>query len=161
FCYLALFLLLLVLLVLYNIHRSHTGTALAAIGQEESLSSSIGIDVARYKVLTFCVGCFFTGLAGSLYAHYMTVLNPDAFGIFTSLYILIYVVVGGKKFSGPIAGAIVLTLVPEFFSALKEYQPFVFVLVLFLIVFLLPGGLVDLPRRIRESVRKVPFEEAR
>jgi branched-chain amino acid transport system permease protein len=91
----------------------------------------------------------------------MTVLNPDAFGTFTSLYILIYVVVGGRSFFGPIAGAILLTLIPEFFAALKEYQPYVFVLVLFLIVFLLPGGLVDLPRRIRESVRKAPLEEAR
>jgi branched-chain amino acid transport system permease protein len=161
FSYLALIVVLLVLLVLYNIHRSHSGTALAAIGQEEGLSSSVGINVARYKVLIFCVGCFFTGLAGSLYAHYMTILNPDAFGVFTSLYILIYVVVGGKKFSGPIAGAIILTLIPEFFSALKEYQPYVFVLVLFLIVFLLPGGLVDLPRRISESMRKTPIEEVR
>ncbi|MGA2110252.1 MAG: branched-chain amino acid ABC transporter permease [Syntrophorhabdales bacterium] len=161
FCYLVLLLLLIILLVLYNIHRSHAGTALAAIGQEESLSSSVGINVARNKVLIFSVACFFTGLAGSLYAHYMTVLNPDAFGTFTSLYILIYVVVGGRSFVGPIAGAILLTLIPEFFAALKEYQPYVFVLVLFLIVFLLPGGLVDLPRRISESVRKAPLEEAR
>jgi branched-chain amino acid transport system permease protein len=161
FAYLVLIVVLFVLLVLYNIHRSHAGTALAAIGQEESLSSSVGINVARYKVLIFCVGCFFTGLAGSLYAHYMTVLNPDAFGVFTSLYILIYVVVGGKKFSGPIAGAIILTLIPELFAGLKEYQPYVFVLVLFLIVFLLPGGLVDLPRRIGESLKRTPVEEVR
>lgn len=159
FSYLVLIITLLVLLILYNIHRSHSGTALAAIGQEESLASSVGINVARYKVLIFCIGCFFTGLAGSLYAHYMTVLNPDAFGIFTSLYILIYVVVGGKKFSGPIAGAIMLTLIPEFFAILKEYQPYVFVLVLFLIVFLLPGGLVDLPYRIRQSMKKTSVEE--
>ncbi len=159
FAYLMLIVVLFVLLILYNIHRSHAGTVFAAIGQEESLSSSLGINVARHKVLIFCVGCFFTSLAGGLYAHYMTVLNPDAFGIFTSLYILIYVVVGGKKFSGPIIGAIILTLIPEFFASLKEYQPYVFVLVLFLIVFLLPGGLVDLPRRIGESLRKTTAEE--
>lgn len=159
FAYLVLVVALFVLLVLYNIHRSHAGTALAAIGQEESLSSSLGINVARYKVLIFCVGCFFTGLAGGLYAHYTTVLNPDAFGIFTSLYILIYVVVGGKRFSGPIVGATILTLIPEFFAILKEYQPFVFVLVLFLVVFLLPGGIVDLRRRVGESLKKTTAEE--
>jgi branched-chain amino acid transport system permease protein len=157
FCYLALFVLLFVLLVLYNLERSHAGTVLAAIGQEESLSSSVGINVAGYKVLVLCIGCFFTGLAGSLYAHYMTVLNPDAFGIFASLYILIYVVVGGKTFAGPIVGTVILTLVPEFFSALKEYQPFVFVAILFLVIFLLPGGLTDLPSRVlRRAIDNSP-----
>lgn len=160
FCYLALFVLLVVLLILYNLERSHAGTVLSAIGQEEALSASIGINVASYKVLVLCVGCFFTGLAGSLYAHYMTMLNPDAFSIFTSLYVLIYVVVGGKTFAGPIVGAVLLTLVPELFAGLKEYQPFVFVLILFLVVFLLPGGLTDLPRRLRESGGKTPAGEA-
>ncbi|MBN1225867.1 MAG: branched-chain amino acid ABC transporter permease [Deltaproteobacteria bacterium] len=155
FCYLALFMLLVILLILYNIDRSHSGTVLSAIGQEEYLSSSLGINVARYKVLILCIGCFFTGLAGALYAHYMTVLNPDAFSFVVSLYILIYVIVGGKMFTGPIAGAVLLTLIPELFSALKEYQPFVFVLVLFLVVFLLPGGLMDLPSQIESRIRRI------
>lgn len=148
FCYLVFLVLFIVLLVLYNIDRSHIGTVLSAIGQEEPLSSSVGISVARYKVMIFCVGSFFTGLAGSLHAHYMTLLNPDTFGVTASLYILIYLVVGGKRFAGPIAGAVLLTLIPEVFRGLKEYQPYVFVTVLFLVVFLLPGGLTELPERI-------------
>ena len=78
----------------------------------------------------------------------MTLLNPDTFGVAASLYILIYLVVGGKRFAGPIAGAVLLTLIPEVFRGLKEYQPYVFVTVLFLVVFLLPGGLTELPGRI-------------
>jgi branched-chain amino acid transport system permease protein len=155
FCYLALALLFLILLVLYNIDRSHPGTVLAAIGQEEALASSVGINVARYKVMIFCVGSFFTGLAGALYAHYMTVLNPDAFGMFSSIYVLVYVAVGGKKFAGPIAGAIILTLIPELFGVLKEYQTFVFVLVLFLVVFLLPRGLSSLPERVGPQIKRM------
>ncbi len=146
FSYLALVLLIIALLVLHRIERSQLGVVLAGIGQEEPLASSVGVNVAKHKVLIFCIGSLFTGLAGALYAHYMTVLTPDSFGIFASLYILVYVVVGGKKFAGPIAGAIILTLIPEIFSGLKEYQPFVFVLVLFLVIFLLPGGLSDLHR---------------
>jgi branched-chain amino acid transport system permease protein len=155
FCYLALGLLLLILLVLRNIDRSHLGTVIGAVGQEESLASSVGIGVAHYKVLIFCVCTFFTGLAGSLYAHYLTLLNPDAFGITSSLYILIYFVVGGRKIVGPVVGAIILTLIPEAFRGLKEYQPFVFVLVLFLVVFLLPGGLTQLPSRIGTGVKGI------
>jgi branched-chain amino acid transport system permease protein len=146
FCYLALAVLTFVLVVLYRLERSQLGIALAGVGQEDTLASSVGINVAKHKVLIFCIGSFCTGLAGALYAHYMTVLNPDSFGTFASLYILVYVVVGGKKFAGPVAGAILLTIIPEVASGLKEYQPFVFVLVLFLVIFLLPGGLSDLHR---------------
>lgn len=155
FCYLALAVLLLILLCLYNIERSHFGTVFAAIGQEESVSSSVGINVARYKVIIFSLASFFTGLAGGLYGHYMTVLNPDSFGTFASLYIVIYVIVGGRKFTGPIAGAIILTLIPEIFGGLKEYQPFIFVIVLFLVVFLLPGGLSELPDRVKPQIRRI------
>jgi branched-chain amino acid transport system permease protein len=56
-------------------------------------------------------------------------------------------VVGGRRrFYGAIVGAFVLTLLPEFFRILKEYQPFVFVGILLIITFFLPGGLVDLPK---------------
>lgn len=154
FCYLALLILIFILVVLYRIERSQLGVALAGVGQEEALSSSVGINVAKYKVLIFCIGSLFTGLAGALYAHYMTVLNPDSFGTFASLYILVYVVVGGKKFAGPIIGAVLLTVIPEVSSGLKEYQPFVFVLVLFLVVFLVPGGVSDLPRVLKRKTSK-------
>ena len=60
----------------------------------------------------------------------------------------------GKKFVGPIIGAALLTLLPEVSSGLKEYQPFAFVLVLFLVVFLIPGGLTDLPRIIKKKTLK-------
>jgi len=154
FCYLAFFLLLFTLLVLYRIERSGLGIAIAGLGQEEALASSVGIHVAKYKVLIFCIGSLFTGLAGALYAHYMTVLNPDSFGTFASLYILVYVVVGGKRFVGPLLGAVLLTLIPEVSSGLKEYQPFVFVLVLFVVVFFVPGGLSDLPRILKRVASK-------
>ena len=155
FCYLMLAVLLAVLLVLYNIERSPLGSTLAAVGQDEAVSSSVGVNVAAHKIMIFCIGSFFTGLAGGLYAHYMTVLNPDTFNIFTSLYILIYVVVGGRSFFGPIVGAVVLTLIPEVFGSLKEYQPFVFALALFLVVFLLPGGLAGLPAQLEPWTSKL------
>jgi branched-chain amino acid transport system permease protein len=155
FCYLALAMLVIILLVLYNIERSHLGIVLAGIGQEEDLASSVGINVARHKVIIFCVGSFFTGMAGGLYAHYMTVLNPDTFGIFTSLYIVVYVIVGGRKFSGPIAGGILMTLIPEAFGGLKEYQPIIFVIVIFLVIFLLPGGLSELPDLMKPQLKKI------
>ena len=154
YCYFVFVVMLLTLLILYRIDRSHLGTTLAAIERDEDVSASVGINVIRFKVITFCIGCFFAGLAGSLYAHYLRVLNPESFGLFPSIYVLIYMVVGGrKKFSGPIVGALVLTVIPEVFRVLKEYQPLIFVGVLFLVLFFMRGGLVDLPEKIKSRLR--------
>jgi branched-chain amino acid transport system permease protein len=153
--YFVLALMLMVLLFLYSVDRSYIGITFKAIAQDESLAASTGINVARYKAIIFCIGCFIAGLAGGYYAHYMSVLTPDSFGLFTSIYILIYVVVGGiRRFAGAIVGAFILTLIPEMFRTLKEYQPFIFAAVLFLVVFLLPGGIVDLPKQIKITIRE-------
>ena len=151
--YFVLVFMLMILLFLYWVDRSYIGMTFKAIAQDESLAASTGINVARFKAIIFCIGCCIAGLTGGFYAHYMSVLTPDSFGLFTSIYILIYVVIGGtRRFSGAIVGALILTLVPEVFRALKEYQPFIFVAVLFLVVFLLPGGLSDLLERIQGRI---------
>jgi branched-chain amino acid transport system permease protein len=148
--YFILILTLLVVLFFYLLDRSYYGKTIKAIAQDEQLASSSGIDVTGIKITVFCICCFIAGLSGSLYAHYVQVLTPNLFGITPSLYAVIYVVVGGtKRFAGAIVGAVLLTLVPELASGLQEYKPFIYVAVLYLVVFLLPGGLVDLPARIR------------
>jgi branched-chain amino acid transport system permease protein len=153
--YFALIFMLVVLLFLYRIDRSYIGMTFKAIAQDESLSASTGINVARLKAVMFCIGCFIAGLTGGFYAHYVSVLTPDSFGLFTSIYLLIYVVVGGtNRFAGAIVGAFILTLIPEMFRTLKEYQPFIFAAVLFLVVFLIPRGIVDLPAQIKIMFRK-------
>jgi len=153
--YFVLIFMLVVLLFLYRVDRSYIGMTFKAIAQDESLSASTGINVARLKAVMFCIGCLIAGLTGAFYAHYVSVITPDSFGLFTSIYILIYVVVGGtNRFAGAIVGAFILTLIPEMFRTLKEYQPFIFAAVLFLVVFLLPRGIVDLPVQIKIMVRK-------
>jgi branched-chain amino acid transport system permease protein len=153
--YFVLIFMLMVLLFLYKVDRSYIGITFKAIAQDESLSASTGIDVAKFKALMFCIGCLIAGLTGGFYAHYVSVLTPDSFGLFTSIYILIYVVVGGtQRFAGAIVGAFILTLIPEMFRTLKEYQPFLFAAVLFLVVFLLPRGIVDLPEQIKIMTKK-------
>lgn len=148
--YFALIFMFIALLFLYGIDRSYIGTLFKAISQDHALASSVGINVAWYKALIFCIGSFIAGLAGGFYAHYVSVLVPNSFNIFISIYLLIYIIVGGtNRFGGAIIGAFVLTFVPEISRVLQEYQPFVFVAVLYLVVFLIPGGLADLPRLLK------------
>jgi branched-chain amino acid transport system permease protein len=154
--YFVLILMLIILLFLYGVDHSYVGKTFKAIAQDDSLAASAGINVARYKALIFCIGCFFAGLTGSFYAHYMSVITPDSFDLFYSIYLLIYMVVGGsKRFAGAIIGPLVLTLIPEMSRVLKEYQPFVFVGVLYLVVFFLPGGLAYLLERMSIRISNV------
>jgi branched-chain amino acid transport system permease protein len=154
YSYFVLVIMFLILLIFYRIDRSHLGTTLPAIERDEAVSASVGINVIKYKVTTFCLGSFFIGLAGSLYAHHLRVLNPDTFGLFPSIYIVIYAVAGGRKsFAGPIIGAVVLTIVPEASRVLKQYQPLISVGVLFFVLFFMRGGLVSLPGKITARMR--------
>ena len=130
-------------------------TSFLAIEQDESIAESVGINTARFKVISLCVGCFFAGIAGGIYAHFFLVLSPTSFTVIQSVDVLVYVIVGGaRSFSGPIIGALILTLIPEVFRGLSEYQPFVFSGILFVIIFGLPTGLAGLPEKARSLFGK-------
>jgi branched-chain amino acid transport system permease protein len=154
FYYLTLVLVLVSLLICYALERSRIGLTWFSVRESDSLSESIGIDTASSKVLGFCIGSFFAGLAGGMYSQYNSVITPSAFGFVYSMYVLIYMIVGGaQKFSGPIIGAVILTFLPEAARPLKAYQPYIFGAVVILVMFFLPGGLVSLPRRIMTLIR--------
>ncbi len=155
FYYLALVLTLLTLLLLRGMEQSALGQTWASIRQSESLAESVGMNVARFKVLAFGIGCFFAGLVGGLYSQYMSVISPRTFDLSYSVYAMVYMVAGGmNSFYGPVLGAFILTLLPELCRPIKEFEPFVFAGLLMLIVFFLPEGLVSLPRRLRRAVKE-------
>jgi branched-chain amino acid transport system permease protein len=155
FYYFILVLTLVVLVILYALEHSRIGLTWFSIGQAPTVAESIGINVARYQVINFAIGCFFAGIAGAFYSHYITALTPTSFNMFWSIYIVIYMTVGGMgSFLGPIIGAFLLTILPESASVLKEYQPYVFAGVLILATFFLPDGLISLPARLKKLFRK-------
>jgi len=154
FYYFILVLTLVTLLVLYAIEHSRIGLTWLSIQQADFLAESIGINTAKFKVLAFAIGCFFAGVVGGFYSHYIGVVTPRSFDFPFAVYAMVYMVAGGMgRFSGPILGALVLTLIPEFVRGLKEFQPFVFAGVLMVIIFFLPEGLVGLPERLRKLVK--------
>jgi len=154
--YLVLITLLITLIFLYRIEVTRTGAMFRAIQQGDSIPESIGINTTNYKVLALVIGFFFAGIAGSLSAHYYTVLSPSSFTILQSVYILVYVIVGGRKsFSGAILGAFILTVIPEIFRTFKEYQPIIFVAILFLIIFFQPQGLYGLCAKAGSYISRI------
>ena len=150
FYYLCLALVVLSLLALYRFEHSRIGITLKAIAQSYLVAGSVGINELFYRILAVAVGCFFAGLAGATYAHYNTVLSYTSFNLGATLWIVIYVLVGGiGSFAGPIVGTVLLVVVPEIFRELKAFVPYVSAGILLLVVYLMPQGLVSLPRLIR------------
>ena len=146
------------LLILYRFEHSRIGTNLKAIDQSHLVASSIGINEARYRVLALAIGCFFAGLAGAIYAHYNYVLSPATFNMSSTLWIVMYVLVGGLgSFAGPIVGTIVLFLVPQFYTDLRTIVPYISAFLMLAVVFLIPDGIASLPRLVKlrlEAIRK-------
>ena len=137
------------LVALYRFEFCRIGISLKAIAQSHSVASSVGINEAKYRIIAVGVGCFFVGLVGGAYAHYNLVVSPSSFNLLATLWLVMYVLVGGaKRFAGPIIGTAFLMLIPEFFRSLKMYTPYISAGILLLFVFVMPQGLVGLPQMI-------------
>lgn len=154
--FLILILMLVSLLILYAVENSRIGMTLRGIQQSDSLSESVGINTTGYKVLAFSIGCFFPGFIGGFYSQYIMAISPEIFSFLFTIYILIYMTVGGAgKFIGPILGAFVLTLLPEVTRPLKAFVPFFFAAVLIAVIFFMPEGMVGLPARIKGAGQRL------
>ena len=147
FYYLVLCLVLVILLILYAIEDSHTFMTWISIRESNDLATSVGVNINNYKVLAFCICCFFAGIAGALYSQFMGIVTPTSFGFTYSIYVIVYLVVGGvRKFIGPILGALILTLIPELARELKQFVPYIFAGVMLLIIAFMPQGIAGIPQ---------------
>ena len=144
-----LFLILVYLLVFLTIllnrylMNSWLGLAWEGIREDEVACQAIGIDVRRFKVIAFTIGCALAGMAGSLYAHFIGSITAQDFGFPLSITILAMVVFGGLgTIRGAIAGAIILGLAPEILRPLREYRMLMYGGLLLLMMRFQPGGLL-------------------
>jgi branched-chain amino acid transport system permease protein len=149
YAYLVLVITLLVVFLMHRIDKSPFGRLIRATRQSDALSECIGISVAKIRIITFTIVCFTGGIAGSLLAHYQRHICPADFGIWPSLYMLLYVVFGGmRNVFGPILGVSILIVVPEFLRFAPMMEAIVFGLLLIVVALVLPDGLLGL----RESI---------
>jgi len=136
--------------ILERIVDSPFGKSLMAIREDEIAALAAGKNIAQIKVVVFCVGSFFAGLAGNVYVHYMSIADPSAFATDESFLVFIMVVFGGMaSMKGSILGAFVLVLFPEalrfigipsFYAAQIRRMLFGFLLIL--VILKRPQGLL-------------------
>ncbi|MBN9581553.1 MAG: branched-chain amino acid ABC transporter permease [Afipia sp.] len=143
--YLVLAVLAICYVIIRRLVQSRVGRAMVALKENESLAVSVGIDVTRYLVLAAIFSAGIAGAAGSLYAHYLKIIDPDVFAFLTTVTMVIMVITGGKgTLAGPIVGGLIFGFIPvvaRSFAA-PEVQWILYGLFMILIVFVLPEGIV-------------------
>jgi branched-chain amino acid transport system permease protein len=158
FYYLALILFAIIVLLVNAFYASWAGRAWKAIGLNPRLAQSMGVNVFRYRLLSFVVACAIAGLVGSFYAHYQTFIIPTAFNLFPkTIYIQVYAVLGGVGYAtlGPLVGAALLTFFPEFVSVTEELSIIIVGTMVVLVVIFLPRGLLSLSEYVPGLVERV------
>jgi branched-chain amino acid transport system permease protein len=136
------------------ISRSWMGFGFRAVGDDEDTARTVGIPVARYKLVAFTLGTGIAGLAGGLYSYFTQFIVPDSFGFIVSVALMAMVVIGGTGSTlGVVAAAIILTLLPEMFRFVNEYRLLIFGGLLVLVMRFAPDGLAGLGRAIVAKVR--------
>lgn len=134
--YTLVFILMVIsVIAIMNIVKSRHGRAICSIRDNSIATQSIGINVSRFKVMTFVISAFFAGIAGVLYAHNVGILKPTTFDYNKSIEILVIVVLGGMgSIRGSVIAAIILTALPELLRGADDFRMLLYAVVLIIIM---------------------------
>ncbi|CAM3880869.1 ATP-binding cassette domain-containing protein [Kibdelosporangium persicum] len=146
------------------IRRTKFGTGLVAIREDEGKAAAIGIPTTLYKNLAYAASAFFIGVAGAVYAYFLTFLNPlGAFNILTSVTIVLAALVGGRgTLWGPVVGAFIVSFASEaatVYGGGSQSRLLLFGLALVIIVLFLPDGLLPTLQRRLAKRREVEYTD--
>jgi branched-chain amino acid transport system permease protein len=156
--YFNFFIALLFTLAGYNIISSYMGRAFIAIRDNDIAAEVIGVNLTRYKLLSFAISSFYTGIQGGLYALFMGYLEPNMFTFMESITLFVAVIIGGlASIEGSIMGAAFVILVPQVFSAYKEMVPVVYGVTILIVLIFEPLGLYGRWFKMRLYFRNWPF----
>ena len=155
FFYFALIFVIITYVLMYWIVNSKLGRNLQAMRDDSIAAEAMGIKLFPNKVIVFTISAIFAGIAGSLYAHLMTYVEPATFNSSLSFNCISIVVVGGLgNFAGTLIGSLFLTILPEYlrkFEFLFKYRMIAYGMVLVIVMWLnhsIPG------LKLKQSVQR-------
>ena len=171
-----LFFAVLAIVATMNIVRSRIGRAFIAIRDQDIAAEIIGINIFRYKLLSFAISSFYAGVCGVLYTYYFGIANYEAFQIVVSIDYLAMIIIGGLgSVLGSVLGAVFVTMLPivirllveafggyffsvgELSSLAASLRLVIFGLLIIFFLVVEPEGLNRLWRNIRNYFRVWPF----
>lgn len=145
-------------LAMYNIISSYMGRAFIAIRDNDIAAEVIGVNLTRYKLLSFAISSFYTGVQGGLYGLFIGYLEPNMFTFMEAITLFVAVIIGGlASVEGSIMGAAFVILVPQVFSAYKEMVPVVYGVTILIVLIFEPFGLYGRWFKMRLYLRNWPF----
>jgi len=129
---------------------SEFGRAMDAVREADRLAECSGVPVIRLKVTVFIIACALAGMTGSLQAHYIRFVGPEAYSGFQSLNLVVMNVIGGmSSLYGAMLGTVFMVTLPELLRGYVNLQQIMFGAILFATMAFLPGGLIEAGRRIK------------
>lgn len=136
------------------IQRSKFGIGLAAIHEDEDVAQTLCIPTANVKIKAFILSAFLPGVAGGIYAYYISYIHPDVvFDINLSILIVLMALFGGgRSWEGPLVGAVLLSIVNELLSTFikPEIARIIYGSMFMAIILFMPDGIVVFVKRWRK-----------
>jgi branched-chain amino acid transport system permease protein len=149
FYYFVLVVVLLCTWILWRITNSPFGKILVSTRENEMRAEFVGVDVKRIQLIAFVISGTFSGLAGGLFALFNRSVFPEVAWWTKSAEILIMSILGGiYSFIGPAIGAAAIIFLDRIITQYTQYWPTVLGIILLIVLFAFPDGLVGLVKRL-------------
>jgi branched-chain amino acid transport system ATP-binding protein len=141
------------MLLFYRLAGSAWGKAMVAVRDSEVAARSVGLNPVSVKAAAFMLSAVFAGIAGGIFASLLAFVAPDSFPFSQSILFLLACVVGGAGWVlGPAVGAAITVVLPELLSNLAEYRLLFFGVLLLMVLWLAPEGILGTAARIFRRV---------
>lgn len=140
--------------------RSPWGRAFVALRENPIRALSLGVDTRRYTLIAFALGAGLGGLSGALYAPLVQYVEPNSFTLGLSFNLLLMVIVGGSGyFFGPLVGALIAVLLPEWTRVAEGYYLIAYAAMVMVLMAFCPTGVLGLIQRASKAMRGGPVPE--
>lgn len=137
------FLVLIIVWFMSRLMNSRLGRAIEAMHDDEEAAASLGVNLNVIKLLVWVLSSILAALGGVLYAHYITYLKSTVFSFHLLVSICLFAVAGGMTtYWGPVAGTIILWLLPELTRELAQWRGTIYSCILIIIILFRPNGIV-------------------
>ena len=136
--------LIVLIIAFIFVGRSRLGRAMEAMREDETAAGVMGVNIPRYKLAALVVSAMLAGLAGCLSAHLSSFIGPNEYGFEEATTILSFALLGGIGTPlGPVAGATILTLLPEVLRFLADYRLMINGAIIVIAILFMPRGLLS------------------
>ncbi len=134
---------IVVVIFVFYLMSTRFGLAMRSVHDDENVAMLFGVNVRMTQVMAFTLGGVLAGVAGALYAHQFTYVEIQVFNVLLSIYVLLYVLIGGTQTPyGPLFGAVFFTLLPEFMRVGESWRFVVFGVFLVAVMIFRPEGVI-------------------